>query len=109
MLLKGHVSEIQAATHSDACRLHWMAVGLVVDDGRCNAQAEVIGDIKLGERCIDISINDGQRIDADQCEDAEITVAAVTVFALAEEFLIVTLVSFGDGLAQMEKTVVTLC
>lgn len=62
-------------------------MSLLVDDAGSYLYGEVFGDVEVGELGIDIGIDDGDEVYADEAEDAEVALAAVVVLTVLEDAL----------------------
>jgi hypothetical protein len=70
---------------------------VAVHEGRLYSQSKVVGNVELGERCIHVGIDDGESVNANHHKHTHVAPAAVTVFALAEDFLVSVHVAGIDG------------
>ena len=76
----------EAALQADRLLRGAAADGLRVDKGRLHTHTQFGSDVEVGEFCINIGIDYLEQIDADKGEDAEVTVASLGIFALAQGF-----------------------
>ena len=81
---------------------------MVWNDRWSHLQAEVFGNVKFRQLCIDIGIDDRQRIDTNHHKDAHITPTAVLVFTTLEYLLESFFVAGINLYTQVQKLVVAV-
>ena len=108
MMFFYYCSKVNTALQPEGVGLQRVFAQLVVDDDGIDVQGKVVGDVELGERGIDIGIDDGDGIDADEDEETHVAPTAETVFPRLEEFLVSRLVRRVDLHSQMHELVVAV-
>ena len=103
---RGCVSEIE--TTLQPIGLVVQAALLVVDGSGAHLYAEVFSDVKVGELCVNIGIDYGDEIYSDETEYAQVSLAAIVVFAILEYAFEIVLIPF-DIVTWRQKVLITCC
>ena len=101
LMAKGSRLETETALQSVGLGVAGCSVSLVVDDAGTHLYGKIFGNVEVGEFGIDIGIDHGDEVYADETEDAEIALASIVVLSVLEDarevFLIgLYIVSWGQ-------------